>query len=173
MRFSSQVRAMPGSWSVTLTLDVLTDAMLANQLSEHAHRVQQIWRDSTWTLTLPLGHSAAARNRAFGLLPSPKRPSGTSSPIKGTQFPKATLDTLTKPEPESAVSASAGQMEKWRIDDAGSLRDSPRRRVRRSSRSRSSKSEKKLGPLAIVGIVIAVLFFGLLILALIAKLTSS
>lgn len=165
MRFSRQVRAMPGSWSVTLTLDVLDDVMMGNQFDDHSRRVQQIWQESTWTLTIPTGHAGARPNRAFGILPSPRRPvSATKAPARPTTgtTPANVTPAIPKLVPSGDTAAISKPAEPRPQPPASGESSSRRRR----SRQPKPQMGSGLNQWVIVAIVLGaiVLFFTALIL---------
>jgi hypothetical protein len=159
--FTRQLRCMPGSWSITLTLSILNDVMMPDQFKEHAQRVQEIWRDSTWRLITPLGQPAHGRNRSFGALPVPRRPGSTTRQNPPPSSPRPANPTPIKIENAQPVTSTvAKEMDDWRRMDAGTPKNA-RRRVRRSSRS---KSHKKLGFLGVVGIIFGIILVVFVIL---------
>jgi len=91
LRFTRQIRSMPGFCTVNLTLEILDEVMMGHQHEEHARRVRQIWEESSFKITLPVGNPGAGRNRTFGNLPSPS---------------KATWKTPPKPIPPRPAPAS-------------------------------------------------------------------
>jgi hypothetical protein len=153
--FTRQLRCMPGSWSITLTLSILDDVMKADQFKEHAQRVQEIWRESTWRLITPLGQPAHGRNRSFGALPVPRRPVSTTGQHPPPDSPRPASQTPIKVENAQPVTGTvAKEMDEWRRIDAGTSKN-VRRRGRRSSRS--EKPRKKLGVLGVVGIIFGII----------------
>lgn len=92
VRFSRQIRSMPGACVINLSLEIMDEAMMGNQYQEHATRVRQIWEDSLFKITLPFGNPAAARNRVFGNLPSPSIAAWKKPPPKPRPVPPPKAD---------------------------------------------------------------------------------
>src|SRR5262249_16544035 len=77
---------LPGFLSTTLTLSTRTEVVPPNRLEEYGKIRQEVWRDSTRQLLLPLGYARPASRHDFGELPprsnaapTPQTPSGPPS----------------------------------------------------------------------------------------------
>lgn len=159
LRFNRQIRSMPGSWSVILNLTILDEVMPAAQFNEHSRRVQDIWTESTWRLTIPVGYSAANRNRAFGTLPAPPRP--ITSPR--SQSPVANRAANNLPERTAITTTAASQTQPSTPTQTQQQLPLPEtesspRRVRRSKRRRQDSSSSKIVWWVVIGFIIFMIF---------------
>jgi hypothetical protein len=166
LEFTRQNRCLPGYWSATFTLKILADAVQPAQLKEHIGKVHEIFRESTWQLTAPVGFPAPIRNRAFGTLPNPPRSAGSAAssppqPTTTTPPRPAVATSAVIPQPaEASITASSAEVDKGRVIDAGALQESaaPRRRSRRHHRNQSrGNTDTKTVWIAVIGFVLFML----------------
>lgn len=69
LQFNRRQKSLHKYWSMTLNLTTLTDAVPATQYSDHEKLVEQIWRESAWEISVPIGVSRPRQRSGFGELP--------------------------------------------------------------------------------------------------------
>jgi transglutaminase-like putative cysteine protease len=167
LHFSYQNRSTPGCWSVTFTLTILDEVINPEQYAEHSRAVQEIWRSSTWNLTVPAGCGAPGRNRAFGLLPSPRRvpstqPSSQSGINKDVPFNSQT-GAAKSAEATTATDQSERVLEEQPQVRSALQHESSRRHMLRALPRR--KRKRTMTPLAmvVIGFILFLIVFIILI----------
>jgi hypothetical protein len=71
VKFNRKKKIGHGYWMTTFSVNINEDCVPENQLEKHRDFVEQVWKESLWHLTLPLGYSRPKPKRGFGELPTP------------------------------------------------------------------------------------------------------
>jgi Domain of Unknown Function with PDB structure (DUF3857) len=75
IKFNRKKKIGHGYWMTTFSVNINEDSVPVDQLEKHRDFVQQVWKQSLWQLTLPLGYSKPKPKRGFGELPQlPRTP---------------------------------------------------------------------------------------------------
>lgn len=158
LKFNSQVRAMPGSWSVILNLTILDDVVMPEQFDEHYRRAGDIWHDCLWRLTVPVGYPSAGRNRAFGTLPSPPRPPTSKAAQLRPSVPPTNRTDMVLAENSRHASGSPilGEARKVVPNDSNSTQHKQKRSKRYRADSSSMKTVWVIVSLAIVLFIVLI-----------------
>jgi hypothetical protein len=77
VQFSQRSRSLHGFWSVTFSLATKTDVVLPERIEDYRRVLNQVWQDSCWTLTLPVGYPRPRLRRGLGELPPARKPLDT------------------------------------------------------------------------------------------------
>ena len=83
---------------MTLSLAATADSVPADQIEKHREFVEEIWKESAWHMTLPLGYSKIKPGRNFGMLPAP---------VSTTAVVNQPRTTVNNPPPSPAINHAA------------------------------------------------------------------
>ncbi len=70
LRCARRVRSLHRTWSMTLSFSTETDSVAPEQISGYRSALEEIWRESNWSLTIPVGIPRPLPSRNFGVLPT-------------------------------------------------------------------------------------------------------
>ena len=90
VRFNRSHKYLHRFWSMTLGLSTLVDAVPPDRIDEHRATVEDIWQQSLWEMTLPVGVAHPVKRKDFGSLPPAPRKL-TSNIAQPQQNPKPVL----------------------------------------------------------------------------------
>lgn len=74
MEFTRVRKTLAGFWTMKLSLSTLADSVPPEALEEHRTALEEIRKQSTWSILLPAGEARPQRRGDFGMLPAPPTP---------------------------------------------------------------------------------------------------
>lgn len=84
LRFTRLRTTLAGSWTMTLSLSTLADAVPPESLDEHRAMIRKIRAQSAWSILVPPGHRHPNQRADFGALPNSCKPASSESRLPGT-----------------------------------------------------------------------------------------
>ncbi len=193
LRFERRQRSLHGFWSTTFTMTTLDDSVAPGLLEDHRKLVEEIYRESGWQITLPIGNRRPRSRRDFGQLPRTFVPPPPS--VQREEIPPHSTATFAPPPPmrkeppvktpppislESEIADTESELEQLPADVRRSARpvtftppefdlDSSARPRRRDGSRRSSRGKRNEAVWPVVGMIIAGIVIFYVIVALLNR----
>jgi hypothetical protein len=104
-RFSRRQKSLHRFWSTTLSLTTLAEAVPAAEVGDHRNFLEKIWKESAWSLFLPVGYAHPRARSDFGELPHARQrgpPTVATTPAAAAHGPAVQAPTpVVKARPSS------------------------------------------------------------------------